>query len=161
MNRIVIAHRCECVSEAALPLEVEVGPRREPAMIVYRRGPYLAKAAFGHQALALHSVPEGAADCAGVGSAVEDGAHNFHFAGTGITMLAYVAVEAQRTVVPSFAHTLLLQKVNWKNGCVSTVSAAKGERPIFQICKARNGAAADRDDLCHPAKICVAHSDRA
>src|SRR5882757_8460237 len=104
-------------------------------MIVGRRRPYLTKAAFGHQALVAHSVPEGAADSAGVGSPVEDGAHHFHFAGPDITMFAYVAVEAQRPVVASLAQALLLQKVDGKNRCVPAVSAAKRERPIFQIRK--------------------------
>src|SRR5215472_6886502 len=125
-------------------------------MIVCRRGPYLTKAAFRHQALIAHCVPEGAADGAGVGSPVEDGAHYFHFAGAGITMFAYVAVEAQRAVVPALAHALLLQKMNGQNSCVSAVSAAKCERPIFQIRDRRNGTSSGRHDLCHPAEIGVA-----
>src|ERR1700736_2200485 len=99
-------------------------------MTVCRRGPYLTKAAFGHQALVAHSVPEGAADSAGVGSPVEDGAHHFHFAGPGITMFTDVAVEAQRPIIPSLAQALLLQKVNGKNRGLSAVSAAQRERPI-------------------------------
>ncbi len=161
MNRIVVAHPRERVGESTLPLRVEIGPRREHAMIVGWRRPYLTKAAFGHQALAAHSVPEGAADRAGIGSPVEDRAHNFNFAGPGITMFAYVAVEAQRTIVSALAHALLLQEVNGQNSCVSAVSAAKGERPIFQIRESRNGTSRDGDDLCHPAEIGVAHSDRA
>src|ERR1700693_5746997 len=129
-------------------------------MVVWRRGPYLTQAAFGHQALAANRVPEGAADCAGVGPPVEDGAHHFNFAGPGITMFAYIAVEAQRAVVPALAHTLLLQKVNGQNSCVSAVSAAKCEGSIFQIGEPRNGASGDRDDLGHPAEIGVAHGDR-
>src|ERR1700720_2285694 len=99
-------------------------------MVVCRRGPYLTKAAFRHQALAANRVPEWATDCAGVGAPVEDGAHHFHFAGPGIAMFADVAVKAQGPVVLLLAHPFLLQKVNGKNGCVSAVSAAQRERPI-------------------------------
>src|SRR5206468_4190643 len=116
-------------------------------MVVCGRGPYLTKAAFRHQALVAHSVPKGTADCAGVGSPVEHGAYYFHFAGPGITMFAYVAIEAQRLVVLSLAHALLLQKVNRKNRGVSAVSAAQRQRPIFQIRECRNRASGDRDDL--------------
>ena len=161
MSRVVVAHRRERFGEPPLLFRVKVRPRREHAMVVGRRGPYLTKAAFGHQAFAAHRVPEGAADCAGVGSPIEDGAHHFNFAGPGIAMFAYVAVEAQRAVVPALAHALLLQKMNGQNGCVSAVSAAKRERSIFQISERRNRASASRDDLCHPAEIGVAHGDRA
>src|SRR5437660_678143 len=161
MSRVVVVHGCERVGEPALPLWVEIGPCREHAMVVCRRGPYLTKAAFGHEALVAHSVPEGAADSAGVGPPVEDGAHHFHFAGPRITMFADIAVEAQRPVVPALAHALLLQKVNGQNSCVSAVSAAKCERPIFQIGERRNGTSANCDDLCHPAEIGVAHGNRA
>ena len=78
----------ERVDESALPLWVEIGTRREHAMVVWRRGPYLTQAAFGHQVLAANRVPEGTADGAGVGSPVEDGAHHFHFAGPGIAVFA-------------------------------------------------------------------------
>src|ERR1700746_3626165 len=47
---------------------------------------------------------------AGLAPPVEDGAHHFHFAGPGITMFAYIAVEAQGSVFPALAHALLLQK---------------------------------------------------
>src|SRR6266542_365348 len=132
MNRVVIAHRGERVGEPALPLWVEIGPRREHAMVVCRRGPHLTKTAFRHQALAAHRVPEGAADCAGVGPPVEDGAHHFYFADPGIAMFAYIAVEAQRAVVPALAHALLLQKVNGQNSCVSAVSAASASVRFFK-----------------------------
>ena len=147
MNGIVIAHGCERIGEPALPLRVEIGPRREHAMVVGRRGPYLTEGAFGHQALAANGVPEGATDYAGVGPSVEDRAHHFHFAGPGITMLAYVAVEAQRAVVPALAQPLLLQKVNGKNRRVCAVSTAKRERSISQIGERRNGTSANGDDL--------------
>src|SRR5215469_4562438 len=126
-------------------------------MIVARRGPYLTKAAFGHQALAAHSVPEWATDRAGIGSPVEDCAHDFNFAGPGITMFAHVAVEAQRTIVSALAHALLLQEVNGQNSCVSAVSAPKRERTIFQIGERRYGTPGDCDDLGHPIEIGIAH----
>ena len=88
MNRVVVTHRRERFGEPALPFWIEIGPRREHAMVVRRRRPYLAKAAFGHQVLAPHRIPEGTADCARIGSSVEDGAHHFHFARPGITMFA-------------------------------------------------------------------------
>src|SRR5260370_26343024 len=128
MNRVVVAHRRECVGELPLPLRVKIGPCREHAMVVCRRGPYLTKAAFGHQALATNRVPEGAADCTGVGSPIEDGTHHFNFAGPDITMFAYITVETQRMVVPALAHALLLQKVNGQNRCVAAVSATQRER---------------------------------
>src|SRR6476620_5333038 len=133
-----------------LLLWVESGPRREHAVIVRRRRPYFAKCAFGNKAVAAHSVPEGAADRASIGSPIENRAHYFYFAGTSITMLAYVAVEAQRTIVDALAHTLLLQKVDGQNGCMSAVAATDGERPIFQILESRNGTPGGCHDLRHP-----------
>src|SRR5215469_15232887 len=108
-------------------------------MVVGRRGPYLTKAAFRHQALVPHGIPEWTANCAGIGSSIENGAHDFYFAGPGIAMFAYVTIKAQDLVVPSLPHTLLLQKVNRKNRRVSAVSAADRERPILQIRERRNG----------------------
>src|SRR5512138_3969879 len=104
MSRVVVAHPRQRVGELTLPLRVKIGPRREHAMIVGRRGPYFTKAAFGHKAFATHSVPERAADRARISSPIEDRAHNFNFAGPGITMFAYVAVEAQRAIVSALAH---------------------------------------------------------
>src|SRR6516225_6551825 len=104
MDRVVVAHRRECFGEPSLRLRVKIGPRREHAMVICRRRPYLTKAAFGHQALAANSLPEGAADCARIGSPIEDGTHHFNFAGPGITMFAYVAVEAKGAVVPALLH---------------------------------------------------------
>src|SRR6266700_2708565 len=144
MSRVVVAHRGERFGKPALPLCVEIGPCREHTMVIRRRGPYLTKAAFGHQMLVANRAPEGAADCSSVGPSVEDGAYYFHFAGPGITMFSYVAVEAQRAVVPALAHALLLQKVNGKNRCVSAVSAAQRERPISQIRERRNGTSGHR-----------------
>src|SRR5260370_34412207 len=76
-------------------------------------------------------------------------------------MLAEIAFETQRAIVPAFAHILLLQKMNGKNGRVSAVPAAESERPIFQVGERGNGAAGDGDNLRRPAEIGVAHSDRA
>src|SRR5260370_17849809 len=75
-------------------------------------------------------------------------------------MLAEIAVETQRAIVPAFAHILLLQKMNGKNGRVSAVPAAESERPIFQVGERVNGAAVDVDNLRRPPKIGVAHIDR-
>jgi len=130
-------------------------------MIVGGRRPYLTEPTFGNQVLIADSVPKWASDGACLGSPIEDGAHDFHFARPRITMFADIAVEAQRPVVPALAHALLLQKVNGQNSCVSAVSAAKCERPIFQIGERRNGTSANCDDLCHPAEIGVAHGNRA
>src|SRR5882672_3369113 len=102
-------------------------------MVVRRRGPYLTKAPFGHEALVAHSIPKRTADSAGVGSPVQDGSHNFNFAGPRITVFAQVAVKAQRLVVASFVPALLLQEIDGKNRRVSAVSATERERPIFQI----------------------------
>src|SRR5215469_17527220 len=95
VNRVVITHRTEGVGKLALERQVEIGPRREHAVMIGRRGPYLAKPTFGNQVLAAHRIPERAADCAGVGSPVEYRADDFHFAGPRVTVLAHVAVEAQ------------------------------------------------------------------
>src|SRR5690242_6858119 len=100
MNRVVVTHGEKHFDKPVLLFEAEFRPGCEHTMIVGRRRPYLAKAAFGHQTLGANCVPERAANSAGVGSPVEHGAHHFHFAGSGITMLAYVAVEAQCPVVP-------------------------------------------------------------
>src|ERR1700723_2256220 len=124
MSRVVVAHRRECVGEPPLQFKIKIGPRREHAMVVCGRGPDLAKAAFRHQALGANRIPEGAADCAGVGSPIEDSARHFNFAGPGISVFAYVTIEAQGAVVPAFAHALLLQKVTGQNSCVPAVPAA-------------------------------------
>src|SRR5215469_8016614 len=128
-------------------------------MVVGRGGPDLTKPAFGYQVLVAHSVPEGAADCANVSSSVEDGANHFHFAGPGIAVFAYVAVEAQRTVVASLAHVLLLEEMNRKNRCVPAVAAPQRERSISQVRESINRASADRHDLGGPAEIGVAHGN--
>jgi hypothetical protein len=46
-------------------------------------------------------------------------------------MLPYIAVKPERLVVLPLTQALLLQKVNGKNRCVPTVSAAKRERETF------------------------------
>src|SRR6267143_1846130 len=140
--------------------KVEIRACCEHAMIVGWRGPYLTKAAIGNQALAAHSITKWAADSAGVGSPVQDGSHYFNFAGPCITVFAQVAVKAQRLVVGSFVHALLLEEINGKNRRVSAVSATERERPIFQIRDCRNWATGDRHDLGHPAYIGIAHGDR-
>jgi hypothetical protein len=42
MDRVVVAHRRERVGETALPFRVEIGARREHAVIVGRQGPFEA-----------------------------------------------------------------------------------------------------------------------
>src|SRR3954462_9018902 len=126
MDRIVVAHRGKRVHEPALQFAVEVRSRGEHAVIVGRRGPNLTKTAFRHQAFVPHRIPEPVADSARIGTPVEDGAHHFHFAGPGVTMFAYVAIEAKRPVVDSLAHALLLQKMNGKDRGVSAVAATNG-----------------------------------
>ena len=69
MNRIVVAHRRQSIGELAFPLRIEIGPRREHAMVVGRRRPYLTQAARGHQALALHRLPRRDAGPGGVADA--------------------------------------------------------------------------------------------
>ena len=53
-------------------------------------------------------------------------------------VFAQVAVKAQRLVVGSFVHVLLLEEINGKNRRVSAVSATERERPILQIRDRRN-----------------------
>jgi hypothetical protein len=72
------------VLSTAAPLRVKIGPRREHAMVVCRRGPYLKKAAFGHQALGRTVFQKGLRRHR---LAHKDGAHHFNFAGPGITCL--------------------------------------------------------------------------
>ena len=44
---------------------------------------------------------------------------------------------------------------------MSAVSAANCERSILQMRQGRNGTSANRNDLCHPTKIGIAHGNRA
>src|SRR4051812_21888163 len=124
MSRVVVAHCGECLHELAFLIEVEIRPRREHAVVVRWRGPYLTKAAFGDEVFIPHSVPERTADSPSVGSSVQNGAHDLHFAGSGIPVFAEIAVEAQRAKVRALAHPFLLQKVNGQNSGVSAVPAA-------------------------------------
>src|SRR5690349_3606019 len=120
-------------------------------MVVCGRGPYLAETALGHEAFVSHRIPEWTADGSGVGSPIEHGAHYFDFTGSGITVLANVAVETQRLVVGPLAHALLLQKVNGKNRGVSTIATAKRERSTLQIRERRDRTSGNCNDLGHPA----------
>src|ERR1700722_10401803 len=76
------------------------------------RGPDLGQRAFRHQALGTHGIPEWAANCAGIGAAVEHRANNINFACAGVTVLADVAVEAQRSVALAFSQSFVLQKID-------------------------------------------------
>src|SRR5829696_2772711 len=108
MVRVVVVHRRECFREPVFSFAVEIRSRGKHAMVVSRRRPYLAKGAFRHEMFVAHGIPKGAAYRAGIGSPIEDGAHNFNFAGSCITMFADVAVETQRTIIASLSHGLLL-----------------------------------------------------
>src|SRR5215212_7324849 len=108
MVRVVVAHRGERFRKPVFSFAVEAGSRGEHAMVVPRRRPYFAKGAFRHEVFMPHRVPEGAAYRARIGSPVQDGAHNFNFAGSRIAMFADVAVETQRTIIASLSHGLLL-----------------------------------------------------
>jgi len=68
MARIVVAHRGEGVGEAPLQGWVEIGPRREHAVIVGVGRPDLDQGTFGHQALVAQSLPERTAYRAGIGA---------------------------------------------------------------------------------------------
>src|SRR6516165_3377157 len=130
-------------------------------MIVGRRRPDLAQCAGRHQALAADRVPERAADRAGFGPAIEDGADDLDLARTRVAMLADVGVEAQRAVVLPLDQALPGEKVNRQDRRVATVAAAEGERAVSQIGKPGNRAAAYRDDLRRPGEIGVAHGNRS
>src|SRR5215207_1724241 len=107
MVRVVVAHRGERFCKPVFSFAVEVRSRGKHAMVVSRRRPYLAKGAFRHEMFLAHGVPEGAPYRAGIGSPVEDGAHNFNFAGSRIAMFAEVGVETQRAIIDSLSHALL------------------------------------------------------
>ena len=99
MARIVVAHRGEGVGEAPLQGWVEIGPRREHAVIVGVGRPDLDQGTFGHQALVAQSLPERTAYRAGIGATVEDRANDLRLARARVAMLADIAVEAKRAVV--------------------------------------------------------------
>src|SRR5437667_8442394 len=132
MARIVVAHSGEGVGEAALQRWVEIGPRREHAVVVGLRHPDLDQSAFGHQALVAQNLPERTADRAGIGAAVEDRANDLRLARAGVAMLANVAVEAKRAVVASLDQALMLEEMNGKDRSVAAVAGAEREGTISQ-----------------------------
>src|SRR5262249_6328888 len=125
-----------------------------------RRRPDLGQRALRHQALGAQRSPERTTDCASIGPAVEDRADDFGLARASITMLAEVAVEAQRAVLLSLEQAFLLQKMNREDRGVATVAAAERQGAIFKIGKRGARTAADRDDLGSPANIGVTHPYR-
>ena len=109
---------------------VKIGPRREHAVIIGRRSPDLAQRALRHQTPALHCLPERAADRAGIGAAVEHGANDLDLARAGIAMLADIAVEAQRAVVPPLNEAFALEKMNRQDRSMAAVAAAERQRAV-------------------------------
>src|SRR5262249_11737426 len=99
MRRVVEAHGKQRLGKLLFQRRVQIGPGSEHAVIVGARGPYFGERTFRHQALGAYRVPERAADRAGIGAAVEDRANDLGLASAGITVLADVAVETQRSVV--------------------------------------------------------------
>ena len=71
---------------------------------------------------ALHFLPERAADRAGIGATVEDGANDVDLARAGIAMLADVAVETQRAVVALLNEAFALEKVNRQDRSMAAVA---------------------------------------
>src|SRR4029077_13734554 len=112
MARVVESHRGEGVAGAPVQSEIEIGPRREHAMVVGLRRPDLDQSTFGHQALSAQSLPERTADGASVGAAVEDCANDLRLARASVAMLTDVAVEAERAVVASLYQALMLEEVD-------------------------------------------------
>ena len=109
-------------------------------MIIGPRGPDLGQRAFRHQTLATHGVPERAADCAGIGAAVEHRANDVGLACAGVTVLADVAVEAQRSVVFPLSQSLALQKINREDCRMAAVAAAERQGAVLEIGKRRHRA---------------------
>ena len=112
MRRVVVVHREQRFGKLLLQRGVQIGPGREHAVIIGPRGPDFGQRTFRHQTPGTHGVPEGAADCSGIGAAVKDRANDIGLANARVTVLADVAVEAQRLVVFPLNQSLALQKVN-------------------------------------------------
>src|SRR4249920_2451500 len=109
---------------------------------------------------ALYFLPERAADRAGIGATVEDGANDVDLARAGIAVLADVAVEAQRAVVALPNEAFAFQKVNRQDRSMAAVAAAERQRAVPQIGERGDRPAAHRDDLGRPADIRIAHGNR-
>src|SRR4029077_17304744 len=116
---------------------------------------------FRHQTFGPYRVPERAADCAGIGAAAEHRANDGGLACTGVTVLADVAVEAQRSVVFPFDQSLALQKINREDCRMAAVAAAEGQGAVFEIGEPSDRPTGYRDDLGGPAHISIAHRDRS
>src|SRR5215472_2915865 len=160
MARIVKAHPGERLGEPPLQLRLEIRPGREHAVIIRRRGPNLGQRPFRHEALLAHCLPEGAADRPGIGTAVENRAHDLDLASAGIAMLADIAVEAQGPVVLPLDQAFVLQEVNRQDRRMAAIAAAERERALLDITQPTDRAARRRHDLGHPAEIGIAHGDR-
>src|ERR1700730_13143347 len=161
VDRVVVAHPEQRFGKLLLQRGVQIGPGREHAVIEGWRGPDLGERTFGYQVFGTHGIPERAADCAGIGAAVEHRANDLRLARAGVTVLAEVGVEAQRLVVSSLFQSLALQEMNWKDRRVAAVAAAKGQGAALKIGKLGDRPAGYRNDLGHPAHISIAHRDRS
>ena len=129
-------------------------------MIEGRRRPSLAQRAFRHQALTAQRVPERAADCAGIGTAVKNRADDFRFARAGVAMLADIAVKAKGAVVSPLDQAFALQKVDRQDSSMPAVAAAERQRAASEIRNGIDRPPAHSDDLGGPAEIRVAHGNR-
>src|SRR5579863_4661207 len=128
--------------------------------MVRRRRPDLLQRACRRQALGLYRTPEWAADGPGIGPAVQDGPQHFHFAPACISVLADVAIEAQRAVLLALEQTVLLQEVYRQDRGMAAVTTAQRQRAISQIRQFPDRPPADGDDLSCPADVRVAHRQR-
>src|SRR5262245_7312655 len=99
MFRIIVVHSGQRFGEPLLQHRIKIGSSREHAVIIRWGGPDFGERALRDKALDLHCFPERTADCPGVGTTVENSANDLHLTGTSITVLADVAVEAQRAIV--------------------------------------------------------------
>src|SRR5690348_7517742 len=115
---------------------------------------------MGNEALALHRLPERAADRPGLGAAIEERAQDLGLARSGVAMLADVAVEAKGAVIAPFHQAFALQEVDRQDGGMSAVATAERQGAVPEIGERRHRTAADRDDLGLPAEIGVAHGNR-
>ena len=137
MRRVVEAHPEQRLGELLLQRGVQIRSRREHAVIIGPRGPDLGERTVRDQTLAWHGVPERAADCAGIGATVQHRADDVGLACAGVTVLAEVCVEAQRSVVLPFSQSLALQEINREDCRMTAVAAAERERAVLEIGKLR------------------------
>src|ERR1700719_3973523 len=97
--------------------------------------------------LGAYGLPERAADCAGIGAAVEDRANDIGLACARVTMLAEVGIEAQRFIVFPLNQSLALQKINREDCRMAAVAAAEGQGAVLEIGEPSDRPPGYRDDL--------------